>query len=140
MTFDQVAAGATALGVLIAAWQLYSSSQQERSQFEDRLTEQYRAVASRLPLEALLGEPLSMPDLEASLRAFYDYFDLSNEQAFLYKHGRVRRSTWSNWLEGIEQHMERPAFRQAWHLLSPRLAGSFDDLRAYIRETELQVQ
>lgn len=126
---QSVASLATAVGVAIAAWQLRMAKQQAQSQFEDTLNEQYRAVASRLPLNSLLGRALSDSEMAGSLRPFYDYFELSNEQAFLHSHGRVRSDTWSNWREGIEQHMARPAFRQAWLKLLPDLDGSFDELR-----------
>jgi hypothetical protein len=67
------------------------------------------------------------------LRAFYNYFDLSNEQAFLADRKRLRHETWQNWKEGIEENMGRPAFRQAWQLLEPDLDGSFTDLKGLIR-------
>jgi hypothetical protein len=80
---------ATAIGVAIAAWQLYLTKQQTESQFEDSFTEQYRRIAAHLPLSALLGQPLDNAELKSSLRAFYEYFDLSNEQAFLAARGRL---------------------------------------------------
>jgi hypothetical protein len=83
-----------------------------------------------LPLKALIGKALSEEDLENSLRTFYRYFDLSNEQAYLHRRRRVSRGAWSSWREGIQQNMARPAFQQAWQRLLPDLDGSFDDLRA----------
>lgn len=127
-----VASMATAIGVAIAAWQLRVTKRQAELQFEDSLVEQYRSIAADLPLEALLGRPLDEPLLETSLRAFYNYFDLSNEQAFLAAEGRLRNQTWANWREGIEQHLARPAFVQAWRRLSPDLDGSFDELKALL--------
>src|SRR5438093_6268457 len=102
-----IASVVTALGVAIAALQLYHAKQQSESQFEDSFAEQYRSIASKLPLGALLGKELGADDLDASLRAFYEYFDLSNEQAFLARQGRLRPVTWKNWRECIEQHMSR---------------------------------
>src|SRR5437773_7570046 len=119
----------TAIGVVIAAWQIHLNKQQTQGQFEDSFAEQYRTISSQLPLDALLGKTLSESALQSSLRSFYEYFDLSNEQAFLRSHGRLRPETWSNWREGIEQHLSRPAFDQAWLKLSPHLDGSFDDLK-----------
>lgn len=126
---QSVASIATAIGVAIAAWQLRLSKRQAQSQFEDTFAEQYRSIASSLPLDALLGRPLSDQELNDSLRIFYNYFDLSNEQAFLAAHGRLRPETWENWREGIQQHLARPAFSQAWEHLSPDLDGSFDELK-----------
>ena len=124
-----IAAVATAIGVGIAAWQLVDAKREAQSRFEEGLTEQYRAIAAGLPLDALLGKPLSDDELGSCLRAFYHYFDLSNEQAFLRARKRVRKDTWANWREGIEQHLNRPAFQAAWLRLAPSPDGSFDELR-----------
>lgn len=124
-----VAGAATAVGVAIAAWQLVVAKREAQSRFEEGLTEQYRAIATDLPLGALLGKPLPEDELVRRLRAFYNYFDLSNEQAFLAERKRVRKDTWANWQEGIVQLMSRPAFQDAWLRLAPDLDGSFDDLR-----------
>lgn len=120
---------ATAIGVGIAAWQLAITKRQAQSTFEDEFAKQYRAISTELPLKALLGKPLSDAELTEHLRPFYNYFDLSNEQAFLAVQGRLRAETWRNWREGIEQHLKRPAFVQAWQRLEPDLDGSFDDLK-----------
>lgn len=125
-----VASISTALGVVVAASQLWIAKKQAQSQFEDSLTTQYREILVCIPLEALLGKELEPAQIEKTLRGFYEYFDLTNEQVFLSKHHRIRRATWSNWLEGINQNLNRPGFRQAWQLLAPDLDGSFDDLRA----------
>jgi hypothetical protein len=77
----------------------------------------------------LLGKRLSEQELSDSLRTFYNYFDLSNEQAFLAAQGRLRKATWKNWREGIEQHLTRPGFADAWRRLAPDLDGSFDELK-----------
>ncbi len=131
--FIQSAASiATAVGVGIAALQLYLTKRETQSEFEDSFSEQYRRIVAELPLAALVGRSLSEQELEASLRTFYNYFDLSNEQAFLAAHRRLQDETWQNWREGIEQHMERPAFVQAWKRLLPDLDGSFDDFRTLL--------
>ena len=126
---QDVAAVATAGGVLLAARQLYLAKDQAQSQFEDSLNAQYRAIIEDLPLEAMLGRELSPTDLETALPAFYRYFDLSNEEAFLRAQGRVRSETWANWVEGIQQNMARPGFQQAWQRMLPRLDGSFEELK-----------
>jgi len=128
----------TAAGVGLAVRQLQLTKQQAQSEFEDKLTEQYRNVASQIPLAALLGRALDDAELSRSLRAFYDYFDLSNEQAFLHARKRVRDDTWQNWREGIDQHMSREAFKQAWLQMLPDLDGSFDDLRKLLPKELLQ--
>jgi hypothetical protein len=126
---------ATAIGVFVAAWQLWQTKSEARSQFEESLNTHYRDLLGELPLKAMLGRQLSENELQESLRTFYRYFDLSNEQAFLHKSGRVRAATWFNWLEGIQQNMARPAFQQAWGAIVPDIDGSFDELRAIVQAT-----
>jgi len=120
---------ATAIGVLVAATQLWLSKRQDQSRFEDSIASQYREIARRIPLAALLGKPLDSPVLDDYLRVFYEYFDLCNEQAFLADSGKLRKETWTNWRQGIEQHLSRKGFQQAWIALAPSLDGSFDHLR-----------
>src|SRR5437764_11694309 len=90
---QDLAAVATAGGVLLAARQLFLAKDQAQSQFEDSLNAQYRAVIQDLPLGAMFGQQLLTPELEEALRVFYRYFDLSNEQGFLHAHGRVPSQT-----------------------------------------------
>lgn len=127
---------ATAIGVLVAAWQLYLAKGQAESQFEDSLSAQYREMLEALPLMALLGRRLEAEELTAHLAVFYRYFDLCNEQAFLAARGRVRPNTWQNWKDGIVQNLCRPGFWQAWNVLLPDLDGSFDDLKRVIEEAK----
>lgn len=119
----------TAVGVAIAARQLFHSQQQARSSFEDQLSAQYREISRRLPIEALLGEELERDVQLRALPDFYHYFDLSNEQAYLHQHGRVRPDAWREWREGIEQNLARPAFWEAWREVSRRSRESFSDLK-----------
>ena len=131
---------ATALGIFLAAGQLYFSSRQAMTQFEDQLSGQYREIARRLPLEALLGETLSEEAHASALSDFYDYFDLSNEQAFLRRQGRVSTVTWSNWLEGIQENLRRPAFARAWNEVRRRAPDSFDELRKILGPADVSAE
>ncbi|MDQ7954757.1 MAG: hypothetical protein RET84_02555 [Pseudomonadota bacterium] len=51
-----IASVATAVGVGVAAYQLFVARQQARTTFEDLLNGQYWVLIKRLPLEALSGE------------------------------------------------------------------------------------
>ena len=126
---SSVASIATAIGVAVAAYQLYLASQQATTSCEDGLNTQYRQVIERLPLEALFGEDLTDADVKSLLPHFYRYFDLCNEQAFLHRLGRVSRKTWTNWEEGITANMSRPAFAKAWKEVAHRAKDDFSDLR-----------
>ena len=133
---QDAAAIATAAGVLVAARQLYLAKGQATSQFEDSLNEHDRALLVEIPLPSLLGQRMREDELAHYLPAFYRYFDLSNEQAFLHAQGRIRPATWTTWRDGILQNMARPAFRQAWEQLLPDLDGSFDDLKALLASAQ----
>lgn len=127
-TIGLVASGATAAGVLVAAYQLRLTKQQALTQFEDEINREYREIARRLPVKALLGEDLDVEEFSRALDEFYYYIDLCNEQVYLRRKGRVRSDTWFNWRDGIQANLARPAFRRAWEEIKAR-SDSFDDLR-----------
>jgi hypothetical protein len=127
-----VASVATAGGVLLAWWQLLTTKRIAATEFEDQLTTQYREIVRALPIEALLGEQLSEEAHVRALPNFYYYFDLSNEQAFLYRARRIQPHTWNDWLEGIHENLRRPAFAKAWAEVSRRAPDTFDDLRSVV--------
>lgn len=121
---------ATASGVAVAAWQLFTTRQQAATAFEDSLTNQYRMLIARIPVEALFGEDIPEKKQTELLPHFYRYFDLCNEQAFLQKKGRISAETWENWKDGITGNMSRPAFARAWAQVAKRASGDFEHLRA----------
>ncbi len=135
MTTDVVTAVgsvATALAVLIAVVQLHLNWRQARTRFEDGLTAVYRQLVWELPIGAFLDEELSPREIWEARGAFYRYFDLCNEQAFLSKgrfRGRISTRTWSEWQAGIESNMSRSAFRAAWLHLEPRIGPDFAEFK-----------
>ena len=73
---------------------------------------------------------------------FYcSYFDVCNEQAFLYEKERdslynvegVERRR-----EGIEENLRRPAFQRAWSEIAQRVPDSFDELRRLSAPARIQ--
>jgi len=130
--FDALMSAATAAAVIVAARQLAMSRDQGITGFEDNLNHQYREITKTIPVEALLGGRLSADQQEQSLGSFYHYFDLSNEQAFLRKQGRIRPATWDDWRDGITQNLRKPAFSSAWQEITTR-APSFNDLKELVR-------
>jgi hypothetical protein len=120
--------------VAVAAAQLWLQKKQQITAFEDRLTEQYRAIVAELPLEALLEDrvPDDQRKRDEALHTFFRYFDLTNEQIFLWEHCRISRSTWKNWKDGIRDNLNRQAFRDAWSEIAASCPKSFNDLRAIV--------
>ncbi len=47
---DAVASVATAVGVLLAVWQIRMAKQAARSTFEDGLMQQYREIIKKIPI------------------------------------------------------------------------------------------
>lgn len=124
-----VANVATAIAVIVAAWQLYLAHKQSVMSFEDSFAKEYRELTSRLPTKALLGEQLTDEEYANHFDELYHYIDLCNEQAFLRKSGRISKKTWIFWKEGIASNMKRPAFERAWTEISHRSNGDFSELR-----------
>ena len=122
-----ISAFGAAVGVAFAAIQLWRSKQQQVLRFEDEIAREYREIARKIPIEALLGKNLN--DYSETLNSTYTYIDFCNEQIFLRKKGRIRKSTWDNWLEGIEANMKLPAFDEAWKEIHQNLPGIFTELK-----------
>jgi hypothetical protein len=69
------------------------------------------------------------------LSAYYRYFDLSNEQAFLNEKGRLDSKTWAEWRTGIEANVRWQAFRTAWEeQLRPNIGEDFGEFRTLYKE------
>lgn len=119
---------ATAAGVFLAWIQLKHHQKQLKTDFEDRLSQQYREAIAQIPIEAMLGGTEAELD-DAALTAFYRYFDLTNEQIFLKNEGRISPETWENWVDGIRTNMRRPGFVAAWSIVANRVPDSFEELR-----------
>lgn len=131
-----LASAGTAVAVFLAYRQLVQTRDQSVTAFEDRLSEQYREIVRSLPVEMMLAGTLHQSQLDGALPVFYQYFDLSNEQAFLHSRGRVSDVTWADWEEGMRQNAELAAFKAAWQEIRCRRPGVFDDLAEIFGEPE----
>jgi hypothetical protein len=126
----------TAAGVVAAVIQLHWNGQQTRRQFEESLTDRYRQLVAELPVWVFFDDDLAPEQRDVvndpeTLSAFYRYFDLCNEQAFLHRQRRIDAATWEEWLDGIATNVRREAFRYAWEdKLVGRIGSDFGDFRA----------
>lgn len=130
---------ATAIGVFVAAWQLWETRRQSVTTFEDSLAREYREIATTLPTNALLGRELPAEEYAAHFDTFYRYFDFSNEQAFLHQCKRIDKKTWKFWCAGIASNLKRPAFKKAWNEICQAVPGEFTELRALFPPTSQSV-
>jgi hypothetical protein len=126
-----VSSMATAIGVIVAAWQLWLAHRQSITAFEDSFSREYRELAAALPTKALLGELLTEEEHIEHFDEFYHYLDLSNEQIFLHLAGRVTTGTWKFWHDGIASNLRRPAFKRAWSEIAARANSDFAELRQF---------
>ena len=126
---SEIASIATAIGVLLAAWQLWLAHRQSITAFEDSFAREYRKLMRRLPKKALLGESLTDAEYGKAFDEFYHYFDLCNEQAFLHERHRIRKTTWEFWCDGMTSNFRRPAFKRAWFEIASRANHDFSELR-----------
>ena len=104
----------TAVGVLLAAFQLRVSSKIAQSEFEDSIDQQYRELTKGIPVDALIGKSVSEEKKELTRELIYNYLDLCNEQTFLRKNKRVRKETWVDWCSGIESNLAKIEFDSIW--------------------------
>lgn len=121
---------ATATAVGVAAWQLVLTKRQAVTSFEDSFAKEYRDLTSKLPTKALLGEPLNDEEYSTHFDEMYHYFDLCNEQVFLYKAGRISDETWKFWQDGIKTNLKRSAFERAWSEIAAKANDDFSELKA----------
>jgi hypothetical protein len=117
-TIGDIASVATALAALFVGWQVRLAKQQLRASFEQTFTDRYKEIFSQIPLELLLDDGRS--DSDEIERAFYDYFELCEEEMYYRCVGKVAKSTWVDWWIGIRMNLQRAAFRRAWDELRAR--------------------
>ena len=128
MNWDTVASLATAIGVGVAAWQIWESRKLSQIAFEDSLDQQYRSLAMQIPVDALIGK--NIPDNKKSdvREIIYNYLDLCNEQAYLRKKKRVSKLRWNEWNDGIKSNLCKPVFKEVWEEVKREVPSEFTAL------------
>ena len=112
--WDSLVSIATAIGVLLAAFQLRISSKIAQSEFEDSIDQQYRDLARGIPVDALIGKNVSEDKKELTRELIYNYLDLCNEQIFLRRKKRIRKDTWVDWCSGMQSNLSKREFSTVW--------------------------
>ena len=101
-------------GMYMVYLQLKHSNRVALDEFEHNLDTQYRDLMLPIPVAILLGDSKKLNDIEyEKVREFiYNYYDLSNEQCFLFKRGKISERTWNAWRSGMKSHLKKPVFNQ----------------------------
>ncbi|MDF1764059.1 MAG: hypothetical protein P1U57_11670 [Oleibacter sp.] len=120
---------ATAFGVSVAMIQLWRTATQAVTTFEDSISKEYRDIARRISYKALVGMEMTDHEKDEALNEIYNYMDLCNEQIFLRKSRRIRKSTWGDWQEGMRSNFGLPFFNEASEEILERLPKTFTELR-----------
>lgn len=123
---------ATAVGVIGLGFQLWLNRRQMVLGFERTFVDRYERIIRDVPLPLLLGDNFEPNRDGEVLRAFFDYFELCEEEMYFRRVGKVSTSTWCDWWEGITLNLRRQAFRTAWEHLKERVnlaPGSFGQVR-----------
>ena len=123
-----VASVATAIGVGIGAWQIRENSKLAQTQFEDSLDQQYRQLSMTIPVNALIGKPVSEAQWQETRECIYNYLDLCNEQVYLRHQRRIRPDTWRDWAQGIEANLSKQAFSDIWAEVKAEAPATFSSL------------
>ena len=108
------------VGVFGIVTQVWSVRRSARLTFEQHFTDRYRQVVARIPLIHLWGDCESHLDVPDGMdpasveRAYFDYFELCEEQFYYRKSGRISNATWRDWAIGITSNGKLPTFKSAW--------------------------
>ncbi len=128
MNLDTVASLATSIGVVFAALQIWLSRKIAQIKFEDSLDQQYRDLAMKIPVDALIGKNIPENKKSDVREIIYNYLDLCNEQAYLRKKGRVSKLRWKEWNEGIKSNLCKPVFKEVWEEVKREAPSEFTAL------------
>jgi hypothetical protein len=134
LDWTAIAAIATAISAIGAAWTLREMRAIAQGDFEEGLDIQYRALAYAIPVNALIGDPIDEDMKKATRECLYNYLDLSNEQAFRRMNGRIRRSTWNSWSLGMKSHLKNPEFKKVWDEVFAAAPDTFTYLAKLIED------
>lgn len=119
---------ATAVGVVIAAWQIWEGRQLSAAKFEDSFDQQYRSLSYDIPVDALIGKSIKEDEEKKARESVYNYLDLCNEQIFQRHKKRISKDRWHEWKTGIKQNLDRVFFKKTWSEIKKEAGGTFSYL------------
>ena len=132
MTISDIGSVATAIAVLIAAWELRFNNRIARADYEDSLDRQYRDLAMVIPMDLFLGKEVEITVEQRE--AIFNYFDLSNEQIYQNIKGRITKDTWKDWRAGILANMNKPGFRAVYKEVQDSSKDTFTYLNQLLEQ------
>ena len=118
------------IGLAVAAYHIYQIKKLDKVKFEDGFDAEYRRIVEKIPVNALTGHIImDVHAREEAREHIYNYFDLCNTQIYLVKTRRISQERWELWKSGIEQNLEKPAFKDVWEEVEEDDPDTFSYLR-----------
>lgn len=137
ITWESVASVATPLGLIATVYQLHQARRALRDTFERSFVDRYQRIASQIELDVLLGARIADLTDRVVQRAFYDYFELCEEELYFRAHRKIDSGTWRDWWYGMALNLRNPSFEQAFDELiepsDPRLGNPVPDRFPHLR-------
>jgi hypothetical protein len=136
---DNIPSIATGIGVFLAAYQLRQAKRTLREGFERSFVERYERIIAGIDLEIILQG--ASPDLTnpTMRRAFFDYFELCEEELYFRSYRRVSTATWRDWWYGIRLHLQNDAFVNAFSNICEQANDGGSSRRAPTRFDRLSI-
>lgn len=110
----------TVCGVWVVWHQTGKISKQLTLQNFSDYTKRYQEIILHFPED--VNEPafilVGREDYKNTMRYMRAYFDICYEEWYLHSRGLMDDQTWSVWRAGIKTAFSKPAFRQAWGIVS----------------------
>jgi len=132
--WDMITSVATAIGVFVAAWQLWEARKVSQSSFEDHLDEQYRQLAYAIPVDVFLSKKIDKKTRNTAREWVYNYLDLCNEQIYLRMKNKISHDRRREWESGIRQNIRRPFFAEVLQEVEDDSLETFTYLERLIQE------
>ncbi len=111
---------ATAIGVFVVWRQTGKLTQQITLQNYSDYTKRYQEIILNFP-EDVNDSSFNLhghTDYKKTMRYMRAYFDLCFEEWNLHSRKLIDHETWSVWSDGIKTSLSKPAFVQAWSVVS----------------------
>jgi hypothetical protein len=139
ITWDGLSAVATPIGLLATVYQLGQTRRALRYAFERTFVDRYCRIASSIDVDVMLGTAAADLGNPETKRAFFDYFELCEEELYFRAHRKVGLSVWRDWWYGISTNLRNPNFEGAFESLVIKSAiGNAPHRFPHLREAFVQ--
>lgn len=135
MSWEGIASIATAIGVAIAAWQIWESRKIASAAYEDAYDQQYRQLIYQIPVDVLLDKPLISEHKKRAREAIYNYLDLCNEQVYQRSKKKISTARWNEWRKGIETNLKVQAIAEVWEEVHAHNPNNFSFLSKLVESS-----